>query len=295
MIIQASVCIAAFNEEKNITHLIESIQRQKLKSVKLSEIIVVSSGSTDRTNEIVKQLAKKDKRLKLITQKKRLGKASAVNILLERSSSEIIVLSGADLIIPEESLELLLKPFQSKKIGIVGARPVPVNSPLTFMGYAAHFLWNLHHELATRRPKMGELIAFRKIFRQIPPSTSVDEANIEPLIRGQGYLAHYVPKAIVYNRGPDTIREFVARRRHIYFGHLVTKHEYGYEVSTYNPTTIFSVLPRCLTFSLKSYLWSPVVILLEVYSRILGYLDFKLGLKSHTVWEITPSTKKVKA
>lgn len=36
----------------------------------------------------------------------------------------------------------------------------------------------------------------------------MDEANIEPLIRGQGYKALYAPQAIVNNKGPETVKQF---------------------------------------------------------------------------------------
>ena len=49
-----SVGIMAFNEEKNIGRLLKAILSQKLNQIKITEIIVVSDGSTDKTDEIVK-------------------------------------------------------------------------------------------------------------------------------------------------------------------------------------------------------------------------------------------------
>ena len=141
---------------------------------------------------------------------------------------------------------------------------------------------------------MGEMIAFRKVFKKIPVLSAVDEANIEPLIRGQDYKAVYAPQAIVYNKGPENLREFIARRRHIYFGHIAAKHEYSYEVSTFSGLNIFGLILKHIEFNWRFFLWTPFVILLEVYSRFLGYLDYKFKLKSHTVWEVTPSTKELK-
>lgn len=288
-----SIGIIVFNEEKNIVHLLESLRKQQLKKVKIGEVIVVSSGSVDKTNHLVHSFAKKNKNIRLITQKTRQGKASAVNIFLKEVKNQIVIIMAGDLLLKNNTVETLVAPFTDSTVGIVGSHPVPVNDPNTFMGFAAHLMWNLHHSISSTKPKMGEMIAFRKIFEKIPVLSAVDEANIEPLIRGQGYKAVYAPEAIIYNKGPETIAEFIARRRHIAYGHYCVKKEYSYEVSTLNSLNIFAMLLKTMKPSLRFFLWTPAIIFLECYSRILGYLDYKLKLKSHTIWQVTPSTKQL--
>ncbi len=96
---------------------------------------------------------------------------------------------------------------------------------------------------------MGEMIAFRKIFQKIPVLSAVDEVNIEALVRGQGYKAIYEPRAIVYNKGPESVQEFISRRRSNYFGHIVTKYEYSYSVSTLNNIAVARILLKDFKFS----------------------------------------------
>jgi len=288
-----SIGIIVFNEEKNIAHLLESLFKQSLKKIKIGEVIVVSSGSVDKTNFIVNLYAKRNPKIRLITQKKRTGKASAVNLFLKQAKNHFVVIMAGDLILKNNTIEKLVSPLADSSVGIVGSHPVPVNNRNTFMGFAAHLMWDLHHYISLSKPKMGEMIAFRKIFQKIPVLSAVDEANIEPLIRGQGYKAVYAPQAIVYNKGPETISEFIARRRHIAFGHHCVKKEYSYEVSTSNSLNIFLMLLKNIKPSFRFFLWTPSIIFLEGYSRILGYLDYKLKLKSHTIWQITPSTKQI--
>lgn len=291
--LRVSVGIAAYNEESNIGRLLESFLTQQLKQVTISEIIVISSGSTDKTNAIVKKIASKNPWIKLICQKKRLGKASAVNILLSQAKEDILVLSSADIILKERTLEYLIAPLRKKAVGIVGSHPIPLNDKKTFFGFASHLQWSLHHAISLHSPKMGECIAFRKIFKQIPILSAVDEANIESLIKGQGYKMVYASKAIVYNKGPEKLQDFILRRRHIYAGHMATKYEYSYEVSTSSGLTVLLLLLRNFSFSWRFLLFTPGVIMLEAYSRLLGFLDYKLKLRSHTVWQITQTTKKL--
>lgn len=286
----ASLGIMAFNEEKNIGRFLDSLLSQEDFNKLIYEVIIVSSGSTDRTNKIIQLYAKKQKKIKLIRQIKRTGKAAGVNLFIANAKRNILILSSADLILEKRTIKNLLAPLRKNEVGITGVRPIPVNSEKTLMGKIAHFQWQLHHEISLKKPKMGEMIAFRKIFQQIPSISSVDEANIEPLIRGQGYKAVYCPNAVVYNKGPENVREFIARRRHIYFGHIVTKYEYGYEVSTLHGVQALFIALRNVKLSSISFSL-PASLVLELVSRALGLLDYKFRLKTHTIWEVTPSTK----
>ena len=291
--IAVSIGIAAYNEEKNIKRLLDSIRTQRLKRVKIAEILVISSGSTDKTNYILSTYKKRYKKIQLITQPKRLGKASAVNLILSESHEEIIVLMSADILLKPDSLEKLVMPLSKPIVGIVGSRPVPLNDKSTFFGYTAHLLWDLHHKISLNAPKMGECIAFRKVFKQIPILSSVDEANIEPLIRGQGFRSVYQPKAVIYNMGAQNFKDYIARRRHIYAGHLATRHEYSYSVSTISGMKILLLIIKNFRLTWQFILWTPLVILLEIYARLLGAIDYKFNRKSHTIWHVTKSTKNL--
>lgn len=293
--IKCSIGICVYNEEKNIAKLIHSFLGQNLNNVIMDEIIIIASGSTDNTYSILKTLSKNNKKIQLIKQEKREGKASAVNLFIKESRNEILVLSSGDLLLKKNVIEKLVSKFADTEIGMTGAHPVPVNNINDgFCSFAGHLLWDLHHRISLRKPKMGELVAFRKIFKRIP-TTGADEASIEPLIRGQGYIIKYVPDAIIYNKSPTTITEFIQQRRRNYWLHLVVKYEQSYVVSTLN---VFTILQALYLFikegqKVKHILFIPMVALLEVYSRFLGWWDYSITKKRHTVWEFIETTKKL--
>ena len=214
--LRVSIGVTSYNEEQNIEKLLHSLLKQKLKSAIITEILVISSGSTDSTDKIVKKILRRNSKIKLIQQKKRIGKASAVNLFISSAKEDVVILSSADILIPNDTIDKITRPLRERDIGIVGSHPVPGNDPNSFFGFAAHLMWGLHHQISLTSPKMGEFIAFRKIFKQIPLTSSVDEASIEALIRGQGYIAVYAPKAIIYNKGAENFKEFTIRIRHIY-------------------------------------------------------------------------------
>jgi cellulose synthase/poly-beta-1,6-N-acetylglucosamine synthase-like glycosyltransferase len=247
-----TIGIPAYNEEKNIGTLLTALLMQEQKRTKISEIIVVSSGSTDRTDEIVKEYSNIDDRIILIRQPQRRGKASAINEILKASTNDIIVLESADTIPEKDCIEKLCSPFLDEKIGMTGAHPIPTNNRDTFTGYAVHLIWDLHHRISLKTPKCGELIAFRKLFDKIPEDIVTDEAWIEYEVRKREYEVAYVPEAVVYNRGPETIREFIKQRRRIACGHLDLKKRTRYTVSTVKMTNTLPILLTLFPIKLKN-------------------------------------------
>lgn len=293
MPINCSMGIMAYNEEANIGRLLEAVITQKFKEVALTEIVVVASGCTDNTEAVVLEWAKRDSRIRLISQEKRMGKASAINDYLPKAQERILVLCSADLLPEPEAIERLVSPFADPEVGMTSSRPVPVNDATQFMGYAAHMLWGLHHAINMKSFKAGEMIAIRKIFERIPYHTAVDEASMEPVIRGQGYQAQYVPTAIVYNKGPETLADFLRQRRRIYAGHLAVRDTLGYNVSTMSGRKILVTLLQNLDWRPKQFTWTWSIVGLEVYGRLLGLRDYKKR-RDHAVWEMATTTKQLK-
>jgi hypothetical protein len=206
-------------------------------------------------------------------------------------------LASADILPAPSCFELILQSLSQKHVGLVGCRVIPKNNPNTFLGYANHLMWSLHHRINLQfpeKPKVGELLAFKKIFERIPIKSSTDEANIEPLIIGQDYKIIYCPKALVYNRGPETIREFLSRRRRNYAGHTRIKSTQGYQVITYSNFRILGVYLSNIDWSSPKYLlWSLIVALLELIARIFGLIDATIKPSKLSIWKVAQTTKKL--
>lgn len=290
---KCSIGIMAYDEEKNIAHLLLAIQSQKLVKLEILEIIVVASGCTDQTERIVSDFSQKDPRIKLISQPKREGKSSAINLWLKSVAGEILILESADTIPDESSLEKLTAPFENKTIGMTGAHPIPVDDPKTLMGFATHLLWRLHHIIALENPKMGEVVAFRSIVKSIPEKSAVDEGSIEAEIVKNGYQIVYAPEATIKNKGPETISDFLRQRRRIFAGHLWLKNNFDHQVSTMNGIKIFKILVKNLDWNSREIIFTPLVILLEIWGRFLGWYDYKILKKNPAIWDIAKSTKNL--
>lgn len=291
--VHCCVGVMAYNEEANIRQLLQALLAQKTEKVAIDEIVVVASGCTDRTEEIVKEYVALDPRVRLLVQPRKEGKASAVNLLLRNTDCEVIVLESADTLPLEHTIEALVSPMTDPEIGMIGGRPQPTNSPHHFMGYAAHLLWGLHHKVALRHPKLGELIAFRNVFYRIPFNSAVDEASIEPLIVGQGLRLHYAADALVLNKGPETVNDFLKQRRRIFAGHLYLKETLGYRVSTMSAARLAWLFLKDLKWEWRWFCWAPGVAALEVYVRLMGTYDYVICKRNPYNWAVVASTKQL--
>ncbi len=290
-----SVGVMAYNEEMNIRRTLRAVLEQESRRTSVAEVIVVASGCTDNTVAIVREIMQSDARVQLIVQEKREGKASAINLFLQRASSPVLALVGADIIPEKDALERLCACFADETIGMVGARPVPVNDQDTFTGHAAHLLWRLHDTLARRSPKLGEVVAFRNVVSAIPTDTAVDELSLQAAIDRSGLRMVYVPEAVVYNKGPMTVRDFLKQRRRIYAGHLLIRSQEKYEASTMSAGAVLRALAANapdFTGSPRQVAWTIGTVALEMLARFQGGYDVKRK-RSHHVWQAVASTKTI--
>ncbi|HEX8731750.1 MAG TPA: glycosyltransferase [Ktedonobacterales bacterium] len=296
---QCAVGIMAYNEASNIATAINSILNQGYGFCELKEIIVVASGCTDDTVAIVNNIAKDEPRVRVVVQEQREGKASAINIFLSEARPEarpearadFLIMASADVKLKEGTLAKLLAPFQDETVGMVGARPIPVNDEQRFLGHAVHLLWDLHDRVARESPKLGEVVAFRNVVPNIPIDTPVDEISIQAFITQMGYKLVYEPQAVVYNRGPSTVSDFIRQRRRIYSGHLRIQKQQAYSASTMSVPRVLRALLESKPFtSPRATAFTIGAIGLEGISRALGAYD-NLANRQHYLWQISTTTK----
>lgn len=289
--LRCSVGITAYNEEANISKLLEALLDQHLRQVEISEIIVVASACTDNTMPIVESFAARDPRIKLFSQPRREGKTSAVNVFLAHAQEDICVLESGDTLPHEDAVEHLVRMFADPTVGMTGAHKVPVNTPDHLVGFFTHLRLRLEHQLCLEIPRLGEMIAFRKVFDHIPPDVAMDEAFVEALVVRRGLQVRYAPNALVYNTGPDSVKDFVRQRRRNHAGHLYLKSKYGYAVSSIQNTRVARVALKEVWGAVQLVWTLFLLALLEVWSRILGWYDFAIKKDRHVVWDMAWSQK----
>lgn len=121
-----SVVIPAHDEEKVIAKTIHSVLGAAYEGK--VEVVVVDDGSRDGTADVVKKIAKGDRRLRLI-KTDHLGKARAVNRGIKASKGELVMMLDADSELASDGLKELARPFADPTVGAVsGIIRVALNS-----------------------------------------------------------------------------------------------------------------------------------------------------------------------
>lgn len=114
-----TLIIAAHNEEAGIREKLEATLRLNYPQEKL-QVLVVSDGSTDRTNEIV--LDFRDRGVELLEVHDRLGKTNAQNQAVLHARNPILVFSDATTRYDPDALQYLAQAYLDPTVGAASGR-----------------------------------------------------------------------------------------------------------------------------------------------------------------------------
>lgn len=155
-----SFCFPACNEEENIASSIHKAQEVCQTFFDDYEIIITDDGSTDKTAEIVTELAKANPKIKLIRQENQ-GYGGSVWTALSNASHELVFFTDADLQFDLSELSKLLA-FIDEYDVVIGYRSPRVDP---FMRLANAWAWNKLGYLIFRLPIRDVDCAFKLLKR----------------------------------------------------------------------------------------------------------------------------------
>ncbi len=196
-----SILIAAYNEEKNIGPTLRNKLDLDYPTDKL-EIIVISDGSTDLTDEIVSGFASSG--VRLIRQEPRAGKTAALNKAIESARGEIVVFSDANSIFAADALRKLVANFCDPGVGYVTGKMVYAIPDAGDGGYGCSAYMRYENFLRVHETKVGSVVgvnggidAVRKsIYEPMNPDQLPD--FVLPLKTVEkGFRAVYEPSALL--------------------------------------------------------------------------------------------------
>jgi len=107
-----SVVVPAYNEEDNIPVLYDKLKKVLDSLGEEYEILFVDDGSQDRTPEVLREIAKKDKRIKIIRFRRNYGQTAAMYAGFEYAHGDVIITMDADLQNDPEDIPMLLKKLE---------------------------------------------------------------------------------------------------------------------------------------------------------------------------------------
>jgi len=111
-----TVIIPAYNEESSLPAKIANVLETEYPSP-LIDVLVVSDGSTDRTNDIARSFESHG--VRLLVQETRQGKTAGLNRALEVARGEIVVFTDANAAYQPSTIATLLRYFDDPRVGLV--------------------------------------------------------------------------------------------------------------------------------------------------------------------------------
>lgn len=149
------------------------------------------------------------------------GKPAALNLGLQASRADLIMMTDGDVSLAGDALAPLLAPFADPKVGAVSGHPVSVSPRNTMLGYWSHLLTEAgaHRERLERDSRgqffvcSGYLYAIRReLISHIPEDALAEDAVVSHLIAEQGYRVRYAPDAVVYVKYPTTYADWLKQK-----------------------------------------------------------------------------------
>jgi cellulose synthase/poly-beta-1,6-N-acetylglucosamine synthase-like glycosyltransferase len=198
---RVTILISAYNEEKHIRATIENKLSLDYPGDSI-EIIVISDGSEDQTDEIVSTF--QDKGVRLIRQEPRKGKTSALNMAVPQSKGEILVFSDANSLYDREALRNLMENFADPGVGYVTGKMVYVNPDGTLVGDGCSAYMKYENLLRTIETRAGSIVgvdggidAVRKSLYRPMKADQLPDFVLPLMVVEQGYRVVYEHRALL--------------------------------------------------------------------------------------------------
>jgi glycosyltransferase involved in cell wall biosynthesis len=155
---EVTVLIAAFNEQKDIEHTVLNKLSQDYPSAQL-KVIVVSDGSTDETDAIVRRLSEQSEgRVTLMRQQPRQGKTQALNTAVTHASGEILVFADANSIYSTDAIRRLVCNFADPSVGYVTGQMIYTNPDGTGIGAGSGAYMRYENLLRSLETRLGSIV-----------------------------------------------------------------------------------------------------------------------------------------
>jgi cellulose synthase/poly-beta-1,6-N-acetylglucosamine synthase-like glycosyltransferase len=212
-----SVLVPAYNEEAHLFAKIANIQEMDYPQEKL-QIIFVSDGSTDRTNEILRNRICSNSESIFLAH--RSGKASALNRAVQQARNEILIFSDTSTLFARDAIRKLVRHFADAHVGAVcGAlrfqRSAESRQTEGIYWRYESMIRLMEARLGVTMTASGAIYALRRdAYQPLDPGTVLDDFVIPMNARKVGYQVLYDPEAIATDCAPDSVRgEFIRRVR----------------------------------------------------------------------------------
>jgi cellulose synthase/poly-beta-1,6-N-acetylglucosamine synthase-like glycosyltransferase len=208
-----SVIIPVYNEELVIERRINNIFESSYPREKM-EVIIVDSGSIDRTSTIVQE--KFGNRVILLQEEKRKGKAHAINLAIDICRGEILIITDGPTLYSSNTISQLVHSLGNSSVGAVTALYEIPNASENQITSSENAYWTYKDKIRILESRAystswlsGEACAFKKkIVSKVDEDTLADDANIALQTLARGYRVLVNDKCFFSEKSPSEFYDY---------------------------------------------------------------------------------------
>ncbi|HXM22326.1 MAG TPA: glycosyltransferase family 2 protein [Terriglobales bacterium] len=196
-----SVLMIVRNEERVLERKLENLLTLDYPA-ELMQLVVVSDGSTDRTEAILHEHARNPRVNVLLNQLSR-GKASGLNDALELAQGDIVVFTDARQNIEPGALRLLLENFADPKVGCVSGELMLGDPQTGETGEGLGIYWTVEKRIRELEAVSGSVVGAtgslyairRNLLVPLPPEAILDDVYLPMQVVRQGFRVVFDARA----------------------------------------------------------------------------------------------------
>lgn len=187
-----SIAMVVRNEEQNLERKLQNLLELDYPAEQL-QIIVVSDGSSDRTEQILRTYAS-DPRIHIVLNQLAQGKASGLNDAMELAQGEIVVFTDARQNIEPGAVRLLAENFCDAEVGCASGELMLGDAAQGESSQGLSLYWRIEKQIRKLESASGSVVGAtgalyavrRELLTRVPPGTILDDVYIPMQVARQG-------------------------------------------------------------------------------------------------------------
>jgi len=244
-----SIVITVHNEEKLIERRIQNCLALDYPQDRL-QIVVASDGSTDRTNAIVQELAKKYPNIKLHPVMPQRGRAFTLNSVIDIIQTDLVLFTDANTIFNKDYLMQIMPEFNDPRVGCVSGQLTYENFKNNTITENESFYWKLETKMRELETQLGICTSIsgcnftikKQLYTPILLAYEIDDIYPYRTVKA-GLKVRYKKQARVIEDSPETLsHQLYARERIVIQGWPGIFSEVKNVYFLKNPGYLFSVI-----------------------------------------------------
>lgn len=288
-----SIVIAVYNEEKNIKNILTKLVTQS-SSQEVREIIVISSGSTDETNNIIQSI--QSPLITLVQEKTRNGKVSALKEAVPFINGDYILLIDGDVNVKDNFVRECFSCIQTKRVPCTGkVIPIPTKRrffyKLSAVGCEA---WNV---LRYKNDKVGTFLypsGYTMILSQnnfvdgiktIDKTTINDDGLMSLVFFQKGIMFRYCDNLQVYVTFPQSFRDFFRQKIRTRLGRRQTDTAFFKKIEKQWRVELLKMT------SVQNLIFVIALFIMDALARIIASVKIRFSGNPH-IWKPVVTTKQ---